>query len=112
VYLFKLDIFVGSVDPELYNDCVRTIDSKENVISVSDAAVMMDWNTEAAIDNFQLEVIVADIPFLAAVIGHLNTVEWLFTLTPALLTAGFSKCFLWEYFAPCFQDNESCLYRP
>jgi hypothetical protein len=55
-YLSKLDISAGLAGPELYNDCVRTIDSKENVISISDAAVMMDWNTEVAIDNFQLEV--------------------------------------------------------
>lgn len=56
VYLSKLDISAGLAGPELYNDCVRTIDLKENAFSISDAAVMMDENTEAAIDNFHLEV--------------------------------------------------------
>lgn len=55
VYLPKWDISAGLAGPELYNDYVRTIDLKENVISISDV-VMMGGNTEAAIDDFQLQV--------------------------------------------------------
>ncbi|KAH9330435.1 hypothetical protein KI387_002543, partial [Taxus chinensis] len=55
VYLSKLDISAELAGLELYNECVETLDAKENMIANEDA-LLKDGLSEDATEGLQLEV--------------------------------------------------------